>query len=220
MNVNPLASRRFDELVEKANVIAEKKTLHFIARDDGTEWFKIDEADGGGWATSVLNLLQRVFGEDSIHFRHFAKEVPDLGTSEYTFRKMVAILAAAREDYEGGYLFNLQSLVKAEVFDDVLEQAKELLTAGYKDAACVVAGVALETTLKDLCARKSISDGKLDKMNADLAKSGLYNKGMQKQITAWADRRNSAAHGDWKAYSASDVEEMIGGVTRLIAEFV
>jgi hypothetical protein len=83
------------------------------------------------------------------------------------------------------------------VFDDMLEQAQALLSAGHKDPACVVAGVAFETTLDDLCARKGIPHAKLDKMNADLAKAGLYNKGMQKQITAWADRRNSAALGDW-----------------------
>ena len=55
-------------------------------------------------------------------------------------------------------------------------------------------------------------------MNADLRKAGIYNVGMQKQITAWADRRNSAAHGDWHEYTDDDVKAMIEGVNRFIAE--
>jgi hypothetical protein len=220
VKTNPLIEKRFAELADKAAAIQAAKTLDFVGRDSGTRYYDVNSADAKGWSTNVLNLLQRVFGEDSIHFKHFTEDSADIDDSEYRFRRIVAIFQAAREDYEGGYLFNLQSLVKAEVFDDMLEQAAALLEAGYKDPACVVAGVALETTLKDLCSRNSIPHAKLDKMNADLAKAGVYNKGMQKQITAWADRRNSAAHGDWSAYTDADVDDMIKGVTRVIADFV
>lgn len=196
MKTNPLVSQRFQELGGKADAIGSAMTLDFVGADSGRRYYNINAADFSGWATSVLNLLQRVFGEDSIHFQHFSRDAALVGDSEFNFRGVVAIFKAAREDYHGGYLFNLQSLVKAEVFDDMLEQASALLSAGYKDPACVVTGVALETTLKDLCSGNGIAHAKLDKMNVGLAKKGIYNKGMQKQITAWADRRNSAAHGD------------------------
>ena len=84
----------------------------------------------------------------------------------------------------------------AEVGDDVLEQAHDLLTSGYKDPSCILARVSLELALRDLCDRGGIVHAKLDKMNADLAKAGAYNKSMQKQVTAWAGRGNDAAHGD------------------------
>jgi hypothetical protein len=57
-------------------------------------------------------------------------------------------------------------------------------------------------------------------MNADLCKAGVYNMGMQKQITAWAERRNKAAHGEWNDYNADDVADMIRGANRLIAEYL
>ena len=38
---------------------------------------------------------------------------------------------------------------------------------------------------------------KLGTMNAGLAKQGVYNKLTQKRITALADIRNKAAHGEW-----------------------
>jgi hypothetical protein len=50
-----------------------------------------------------------------------------------------------------------------------------------------------------MCTEKGLPIGKRDKMNADLAKGGAYHKFRQKQITALADIRNSAAHGDTQA---------------------
>ena len=127
-------------------------------------------------------------------------------------------MAAAKEDYEGGYLFNLRSLVKAEVLSDATEQAEALLTAGYKDPACVVAGIALEVAIKELATRNSIPLSKLDKMNVDLCKVGIYNVAKQKQVTAWADLRNKAAHGQWASYSDADVRDMLAGVERFVAD--
>jgi hypothetical protein len=64
--------------------------------------------------------------------------------------------------------------VQAEVFESELDQSKELQSASYKVAAAAIAGVVLETTLRQLCTDRGITFGKLDKMNADLAKSGVY----------------------------------------------
>ena len=49
-------------------------------------------------------------------------------------------------------------------------------------------------------------------MNSDLAKKGIYNKLSQKQITAYADVRNNAAHGKWNEFAKTDVEDMLKGV--------
>ena len=110
MKTNPLVSQRFQELAAKADRISTAKTLDFTARDTGTRYYKINRAHFSGWATSVLNLLQRVFGEDSIHFQHFSETAAHVRDSESKFRNGLAIFNAAREDYEGGYLFNVQSL--------------------------------------------------------------------------------------------------------------
>lgn len=111
-------------------------------------------------------------------------------------------------------------MVQAELFDSELDQARELLSSGYKGPAAVVAGVVLETALKDLCDQHSISHSKLDKMNADLAKAGVYNKLQQKKITALADIRNSAAHGDWQSFSDTEVSEMIRDVESFLATYL
>lgn len=214
MKMDDLVQQRFSELTQKAEELA-KTRGHGDDYEAGVSSEKFTE-----WATSVLNLLQRIFGEDSIHYKNFQEHYKKFNGYFRTFVICRGILNSAKEDYEGGYLFNTRALIQAEVFDDVLEQASELWRAGYKDGACVIAGVTLETTLKELCSRKGIPHGKLDRMNADLCKANAYNMGMQKQITAWAERRNKAAHGEWGTYTEADVENMIRGVTRLIAEYL
>lgn len=172
------------------------------------------------WATGVLNLLQRVFNESSVHFKNFSKHYSEFVEYDEPFNRCVGVFRAAKADYEGGYLFELDALISAEVIDDVLEQAQELLAAKYVGPSCVVAGVALETTLKKLCDKNSIAHAKLDRMNADLAKVGVYNVGVQKQVTAWAHWRNDAAHGTWTTFTEQDVADMIKGVKRFIADYL
>ncbi|BAY49771.1 hypothetical protein SAMD00079811_74000 [Scytonema sp. HK-05] len=171
------------------------------------------------WKVKVKNLLSKVCGEESQHFQQFEKnEDGILYTTNYTtFKSLKAIFLAAKEDFEGGYLSSMRTLVQAEVFDSELEQANELLSSGYSTAAAVIAGVVLETALRELCDKERISHGKLDKMNADLTKAGVYNKLVQKQITALADIRNSAAHGKPNEFTEQDVSNMIRDVGQFLA---
>jgi DNA-binding transcriptional regulator YdaS (Cro superfamily) len=113
----------------------------------------------------------------------------------------------------------IRSLV-AELFDDELEQAKELLASGYKAAAAVVAGVVIETALRKLCGERGIPVGKLDKINADLAKAGVYDKVMHKRVTTLAKIRNKAAHGDTAGFNDADVRGMITDVERFVSDYL
>jgi Domain of unknown function (DUF4145) len=99
-----------------------------------------------------------------------------------------------------------------------LEQAKELLSANYRIAAAVIAGVALETNLRQLCVDRDLGVGKLDKMNSDLARAGCYTLQVQKRVTALADIGNSAAHGHIDKFSEEDVSDMIAYVERFLSD--
>jgi len=71
-----------------------------------------------------------------------------------------------------------------------------------------------------LCDRHSLPHGKLDRMNADLCKAGAYNMAKQKQITAWAEIGNNAAHGEWSKYTEADAIAMVQGVEALVADLL
>ena len=132
-------------------------------------------------------------------------------------KRMRAVFLAAKEDFEGGYLVSFRNLVQAEVFTNELKQAEELLKSGYATAAAVIAGVVLETTLRDLCSTHDLEPGGLNRMNEDLTKAGAYNSLQQKRITALAAIRNSAAHGKADEFTAADVRSMIDDVERFLA---
>ncbi|MDW8338862.1 MAG: DUF4145 domain-containing protein [Thermoleophilia bacterium] len=137
------------------------------------------------WATSAQNLLARVFGKDSEHYANFRTQVE----KHLTFspvRNALGVLRAAHDDFEQGQLFDLRRLIEADVFVSFLEQSEHLLEAGYYQAAAVLAGGVLEDSLRKLCESAGItlaSRPKLDSMNIDLAKAGLYSKLVQKRIT-------------------------------------
>jgi hypothetical protein len=54
-------------------------------------------------------------------------------------------------------------------------------------------------------------------MNADLTKQGVYGKLDQKNITAWLDLRNKAAHGLYDEYSKEQVVLLLASVRDFIA---
>lgn len=209
--------RRFDELCEQAESIDSKKKME--SSTYGIGGYHVDPNDLLNWVVKARHLITSVCGPDSEHYKLFIKnEQPSGFTTNYNvFQKLRAVLLAAKDDYEGGYLNKLRNLIQAEVFDNELEQAAELLASSYMIAAAVVAGVVLEAGLRQMCEDNGIVPGKLDKMNADLAKAGIYSKLVQKQITALADIRNSAAHGKPDEFSKDDVANMIRDVPRILS---
>ena len=136
---------------------------------------------------------------------------------------IVGALRALRRDYDAGYLARVQGLIRAEVFADFLEMAQHLLDQGYKDPAAVLVGGVLEEHLRTLCAAHGISTStagrpkKADAMNAELGGAGVYNKLDQKNVTAWLDLRNKAAHGQYDQYTADQVTTVISGVQEFAA---
>ncbi len=133
-------------------------------------------------------------------------------TNSYSVRFLVGILKALRADYVAGYLNTIESLIHADVFADFLEMADHLLSQNYKDPAAVIIGSVLEEHLRKLCAKHGIptmsgtSAKKADALNAELTAANVYFKLDQKNVTAWLDLRNKAAHGHYAQYAQQQVE--------------
>jgi hypothetical protein len=134
----------------------------------------------------------------------------------------MGVVNALRDDLYDGFEKTLIELVHADTFADFLEMALHLLQSGYKDAAAVITGSTLESHLRSLAAKHNVEieskdrPVKADKINSDLAKSEAYSKLDQKNITAWLDLRNKAAHGNYAEYSKEQVELLITSVRDFI----
>ena len=88
------------------------------------------------WITSSLYLLAKVFGESSIHYQNFNLYCHHVDRSN--INKMLGVLQAAKDDYENGALFDIKVLIEADLFEDFLDQADQLLQKGYYQPAAVI----------------------------------------------------------------------------------
>jgi hypothetical protein len=146
-------------------------------------------------------------------------------TNAYAAGPLLGILKAMRADYAAGYLSSVAELIHADVFADFLEMADHLLAQGYKDPAAVMTGSVLEEHLRKLCDKSGIATAngtapkKADLLNAELAGAGVYTKLDQKNITAWLDLRNKAAHGKYAEYTKEQVQALFDGVRHFMVRY-
>jgi hypothetical protein len=149
-------------------------------------------------------------------------------SDRYRADLIVGIVKALKSDLEDGYLYSFSELVRGEMFEDLIEMAEHLVEEGYKDAAAVIAGASLESHLRELSNKNGVSvdytakDGstrkkKAEHLNQELGKNA-YSLFDQKQITAWLDLRNNAAHGNYAEYDQDQVAKLIEWVGDFISK--
>ncbi|GHV62654.1 hypothetical protein AGMMS49587_10140 [Spirochaetia bacterium] len=210
--------QRFEELEKELSEI--EKT---VFRKNNSSIERVDGEKLAEWRIKSKNLVGNACGKGSEHYQEFIGAEKSNGYSNvYSYFQIVrAIFNAAKDDYLGGYCASAKSLIEAEVFTSQIEQAQELLDVGYYVAAAIIAGVVLETHLRELCSSNNISMGTMNRMNDDLAKAGIYSAIIQKQITGFAAIRNSAAHGkenDAKeGFNKEQVVTMVQGIENFLA---
>ncbi len=183
----------------------------------------LDRVDAGlfqQWRTSSLAFLN-TFPSEYIYGCEFEGTCKESGYDDA--ERGVAILRAAKEDIEGGYLQKVETLVSASVFSDFLEMAEHLLDNGYKDPAASLVGAVLEDGLRRICSNNNItvkSDDNISSLNQKLAQKHVYNPLQQKQIQVWNDIRNNADHGNFDQYKMDNVKEMLGGVSKFLSSYL
>jgi hypothetical protein len=171
----------------------------------------------------LLSAIHRLAPPGSIYVKNLkGYEASQAGGIVEMSRKLEPIrgmLEALRSDYESGYHQSVVELVHADMFADFLDMADYLLQQGYKDPAAVVAGSVLEAHLRKLCDKHGIPVVKPDgspknanTLNSELSGADIYSKLDQKNVTAWQDLRNKAAHGKYSEYTQEQVALMIQGV--------
>lgn len=175
--------------------------------------------------TESTNLIVRVCGKQSPHYLEMANvsKSKQMSNNSYFFPLCLGILEAAYADYSEGFLFDLRSLISAEILGDFIDQAEELLSKNYYVAAASLSGAVLEDSLRRICEINQIEvpeKTSIEIFNVALVKAEIYNKLKQKQITAWADLRNKADHGKFKEVKKDDVGNMIEWVKKFQYEFL
>jgi len=162
---------RLNELIEVGYEIEKTKKIPppNVFGSDST----VDSQAANQWHASTKNILAKALGKDSEHYQLFDTCCKKAVTYS-PLHKGIGILKAAKEDYEQGYAQDIRNLVAAELFSDFLDQAEELLEAGFFGPSAVLVGAVLEDNMRKLCSINSIKlpeKPKLDYMNAQLTKA-------------------------------------------------
>lgn len=205
---------RVEMLITQANTV--------LKTERKTEWSNYVDAElFSKFRSSALSFLASIYGTSHHYYVEFEKKVahPD---PHYT-KQGRGILSAVRDEMAGGWLVSAKGLISAEIFADFLEMAEYLLSEDYKDAAAVMIGSVLEEHLRQLCQKHGVDivfirDGetkpkRANALNTDLTKAEVYNKLDEKNVFAWQDLRNKAAHGLCDEYTKEQVAMMLQGVT-------
>ena len=202
-------SQRFQELQEKS------ETLPFI---EDHRVVRVPSGKWENWATSVQNLIKAVFDENSPHYENFTKAFNHCNGVEPHVKKLQGIFKSAKEDFEGGYVFNVDLRISGEVFGDFIVLAKQSLSEGNKDVAAVLASAALEDTLKRYAQVNglNVENKNMTEVISALKSEGLVSGAQKSLLNAMPKIRNYALHAEWEKISEPDVNSIIGYVEQFL----
>jgi len=209
--MNETFAKRFTELSSAFSSLPIVRSQY-----SGSDYY--ESKDWRKWATSAENLVRAVFGTDSPHYQNFVTARDAADGSDYGIQAINGIFESAKEDFEGGYVFNVDLRVSGEVLGDFVALAKQALADGNKDVAAVLACAALEDALKRYAkANKLPIEGKTmqEVINA-LKGAGLVQGAQKSLLDPMPKLRNMAMHADWDKFTEPDVNSVLGYVEQFL----
>lgn len=221
MSVKQEVLDQLDGLIEEGNRLNASYRMCEIGQLESD----LPEADFRSLVTATFAAVDRIAGRNSEYYRCLPPADPSdpLTLPGYNNTKvpaMIGALAALRQAVDKGLLVSLESRLRANIHDDLLQQAKALLDSGYHVAAMVLVGGVLENHLQKLCIKHGLTwkgDGSISKYNAQLH-GGVYDKPTWRRLQSLGDSRNDAAHGQGATLKAPDVEDHYRFVGRFIVD--
>lgn len=209
MNIHKKISDSFRQLIQEGR--------RFGERESSTDYIR--------FRTQAMNLIRRSCGESSDHYQELKRlaENHDTTTNPHYLTHCLGAVEAAHHDFEAGLLFDVRSLIAAELLGDFMDQAEVLLAAGYHVPAASLSGAILEDAMRKLCEKNNLicpAKSGINYLNSELARNNIYDTLIMKRITAIADIRNNADHGNFDKFTKEDVADMVKWVGRFTSDYL
>jgi Domain of unknown function (DUF4145) len=213
MATNDLIIKGFASLDSQARALFPSSTTSGVNVYSPEPW--------SAWVTSAMNLLDRAFGRDSVHFVNLKKAYDNYRGAASDVDSAKGIFSAAKADYEGGYTFRLEARISGEIFADLVVLAKEALANDNDKAAAVLACAALEDALKRFALMNGIDVAEKemqDIVNA-LKAAGLVTGARKSLLDVMPKIRNYAMHANWEKITRPDISSVIGFVEEFLLAY-
>lgn len=192
----------------------------------------VPEVELRAFVTTALAAIERISGKNSPYYAN----IPEARLSSplavdglqaitranlHFLPTVTGVLISLREAVDKGLLVSLESKLRANIHDDFLVQASELLRAGFHVAAMVLIGGVLEDHLRKMIQKRGLSlpkKGGISKYN-NLLRENLYSQSVWHRIQSIAGLRNDAAHGEGSKIAPEDVKDAHRFVQRFITDY-
>ncbi|ACC75790.1 DUF4145 domain-containing protein [Paraburkholderia phymatum] len=210
MTLKQKFAQRFSELEDMFSAIHLELSGYGYYFDPSGVWRK--------WATSTANLIRAACGEASSHYVNFTKVYLAAEGKQGEIKELYAVFLAAKEDYEGGFVFDVELRVSGEVFGDFVRLARHSLAEGHKDVAAVLASAALEDALKRFAIVSGLDVEGKDMQNVinALKGAGLVAGAQKTLLDAMPKLRNAALHANWDKLGEAEVGSVLGFVEHFL----
>ena len=208
--INEKFAARFSELQNELSLVRFTSSEYDASHAEPGVWRK--------WTTSAENLIRASCGERSPYYANFRKVNETCGGYESPFMELAGIFQSAKEAFDGGYLFDIERDVTAEIFGDFVVLAKRALDENNKDVAAVLASAALEDALKRHAKLNSLNvdDATMSNVISALKSKGLVSGAQKSMLAAMLQTRNLAMHAKWEKLEKPDVSGLIGFVEQFL----
>lgn len=139
-------------------------------------------------------------------------------TASLCVNRQKDMLNACLEIFESR-IYDLKTIIKADVFDSEIDAARHLLDNGFLRSAGAICGVVLEKHFADIATNHNVVIKKKAPTIADLNdafKDVVYDVVDWRKIQHLGDIRNLCDHNKGREPSKEEVEELINGTDRVV----
>lgn len=157
----------------------------------------------------IADALRNIYGPRPVRYGPF--------TARRCVYSQVKMLEACLEKFDSK-VFDIQTILQADIFDSEIETAKHLVKMGFLRAAGAICGVILEKHFRGVCQNRSISISKKNPTIADYndkLKDYVYDIVEWRKIQHLGDIRNLCDHSKEREPTKEEVEELISGTERV-----
>ena len=178
------------------------------------------------WLISASNLIHFVVPSES----PLAQDCDGLmasgdlkqGVNSKAVVLMLGLLTGVKDEWDHGFLGNIEYIIAGATFDDFLDHAAEYHRGNKKVEAAVLSSAVLEDTVKKIAQKNGIQTGgkTLDPLINALVKANVLTSVKGKRVRAYAGVRNHALHAEWDKFEISDVGALIDGTRELLENYL
>lgn len=172
--------------------------------------YKNDKRKEISWKTYTLSdAVQRITSMDKSLHPHKALT---------KLLQQVSMLEVCLDKFESK-IFDIQTILQADIFDNELESARHLLKMGYLRASGAICGVIIERHLSDVCQNHNVALKKRTPSISDYndsLKDIAYDTVEWRRIQRLGDLRNLCDHCKDREPVKEEIDELISGTAKVV----